>query len=136
MLVTEKLVTISPKTALELAINLVSRIPSSRRITRLEGGKIKINKDIPEAIREAVIGILRPYVPQVETWLGQMEAGVISEKGGETYFTRLEVAGLLKVSVQTLDRLIKCGRLQATRIRRSVRISESALRAFLEEEAQ
>ena len=46
------------------------------------------------------------------------------------YSTR-QAADLLAVSEKTVRRLIQAGELAATRVRRSVRISEAALRTFI-----
>lgn len=75
--------------------------------------------------------MLRPYVPEVEQWLGRLNAGFSEQAKTESYHTRTEVAKLSKTSIQTVDRLIKSGELKSVKIRRSVRIPDSALRSFL-----
>jgi excisionase family DNA binding protein len=46
------------------------------------------------------------------------------------FFDREEAAGKLRISVTTVDRLIKAGKLRAARIGRRVVISPQALDAF------
>ena len=45
--------------------------------------------------------------------------------------TKQDVADYLKVSIATIDRLIRSGHLEALKIGRSVRITEKALKRFL-----
>lgn len=47
--------------------------------------------------------------------------------------TRREVADLMRVSVQTIDREIKRGHLRAVKVGKQVRISEGAVRDYVEQ---
>ena len=51
---------------------------------------------------------------------------------GTTLYTLKDLAALLEVSVITLRSYIEQGRLQATKIGRSYRVTEEALKAFLD----
>jgi excisionase family DNA binding protein len=50
----------------------------------------------------------------------------------DTLFTRQESAARARLSLSTLDRLIKSGDLEVVRIRHSIRIRKSALDALLQ----
>ena len=50
-------------------------------------------------------------------------------------FTRQEAAGLLKVDVQTVDRLIAAKELKASRVRRRVVVRAASLEAMLDANA-
>lgn len=47
--------------------------------------------------------------------------------------TRREVADLMRVSVQTIDREIKRGHLRAVKVGKQVRITEGAVRDYVEQ---
>lgn len=47
--------------------------------------------------------------------------------------TRREVADLMRVSVQTIDREIKRGHLRAVKVGKQVRIPEGAVRDYVEQ---
>ena len=51
-----------------------------------------------------------------------------------TVYTTEEVAAILKISVRTTQRLIKSGRLKATRLGHAYRIAEHHLHAFVRDE--
>jgi excisionase family DNA binding protein len=52
-----------------------------------------------------------------------------------TVYTTEEVAAILKISVRTTQRLIKSGRLKATRLGHAYRIAEHHLQAFIWDES-
>lgn len=85
--------------------------------------------------------ILGEALPIVENWL----RGVVADEVRRTieeerqkarpdvYLTRQETAQALKVSLPTLWKLSKEGKIKATKIGRSVKFSESEIKRFQEE---
>ena len=54
-----------------------------------------------------------------------------STEDAEAMHTKKEVADYLRVSLATINRLIRVGQIQTLKIGRSVRITDKALKSFL-----
>ncbi len=54
---------------------------------------------------------------------------------GETFYNRREVADLLGTSIYTVSRLVRDGRLAAVRVGQQLRVSQSALDAYVAAQA-
>lgn len=90
------------------------------------------DEKIPDVIRDAVAGMLRPYVPHVDRWLEKLFAEPETEgTRAVNYLTRHDVSQRLQVSLPTVDRILKSRAIRFCKIRRSVRVSETDLEAYI-----
>jgi excisionase family DNA binding protein len=83
-------------------------------------------QDIPNAITEAAVAMLRPYAPDI-TSAKIKNLCVIPDDKDERLLTRKEAAFALHISSATLDRMLRDGELPRRKIRGAVRIPLSAV---------
>lgn len=86
----------------------------------------------PHPLLSAAVQLLQPIYPNitVDGLKSLMERW--KEPPEDALFTRQESADRARLSLSTLDRLIKGGDLKVVRIRHSIRIRKSALDALLQ----
>jgi excisionase family DNA binding protein len=89
-----------------------------------------INIDIPPEIRGVICTLLKPYVTDAEARLNELFAPG-RDKTPEELHSRKEAAGRLKISLPTLDRMIKAGEIGYVKIRRSVRVPRSEVERLM-----
>lgn len=87
-------------------------------------------QNIPEAISTAVINMLAPYMHITHHDLVRL-ADPVPEAETDELMTRFEVRDALKVSLPTVDRMIRDGTLEGVKIRRRMFISEGSVKTFL-----
>ena len=78
---------------------------------------------------EIVLGVLQ--YESAEALLHQNPNAISGLDAEVKMHTKHEVADYLKVSIATIDRLIRSGQIETLKIGRSVRITEKALSRFL-----
>ena len=99
------------------------------------------NKDIPSGIILATVGLLLPYIPNVNTenlqraleTINNPNAAVEKDPRPQKPYTRKGAAEMLGVSIPTIDRYLASGHL--TRVRysaRAIRISADSVHKLME----
>ena len=92
--------------------------------------------EVPDPILSAAVALLKPYVPDL-TVKGLTNALTTSKPAAtghtamEKPMTRKEAADFLQVSLETIKRLVKAGKIRAAKIGHSVRIDPKSVRALL-----
>lgn len=84
---------------------------------------------IPRHIAEAVVAMLHPYVPAIT--VNNLEALLFPEQK-EELVTREEATEVLRVSLSTVDRMLRDGDLPRRRVRGRVHIPLSAIKAVMD----
>ena len=92
--------------------------------------------EVPRPILSAAITLLKPYVPEITAKalthaLNPPQAVAPVQAAMEKPMTRREAAEFLKVSLETVKRLMRAGKIRATKIGHSVRIDPRSVRALL-----
>ena len=98
---------------------------------------MNIRNQITPSVLAAATGLLQPYIPELSPQ--GLVSALKAYQGGapaapmEKFLTRKEVAELLSVSMNTLDRYIRQGILTSVNVGpRVVRIDPASVRALLE----
>ncbi len=86
---------------------------------------------IPQEISTAAARMLESYAPGLTSERLVFLITHQPEPESECLLTRAEAAEKLRISLPTLDRLLRSGELSMRRIRRAVRIPASAVEAIL-----
>ena len=91
---------------------------------------------VPEPILSAAVRLLKPYAPDLTAKtltnaLTSPQTAAPVQAAMEKPMTRREAAEFLKVSLETVKRLMRAGKIRAARIGHSVRIDPRSVRALL-----
>jgi excisionase family DNA binding protein len=89
--------------------------------------------DIPPGMSGVIATLIEPYVDNAKDRVDELFAPR-QEVTLEELWTRKEASQRLKISLPTLDRMIKCGEVSHVKIRRSVRIPRSAVEQLMQAE--
>ena len=84
-------------------------------------------QNIPNAITEAAVAMLRPYAPDITSAKIKNLCVIPDDEKNERLLTRKEAAFALHISSATLDRMLRDGELPRRKIRGAVRIPLSAI---------
>ena len=92
--------------------------------------------EVPDPILSAAVTLLKPYAPEITVKtlthaLNPPKAAAPVQAAMEKPMTRREAAEFLKVSLETVKRLMRAGKIRAARIGHSVRIDPRSVRALL-----
>ena len=93
---------------------------------------------VPEAILDAAVAVLRPYVPELTATelvdaLGNRNKTTTASPTFRKPMTRKQVAELLGVSLATVNRMMRRGVLRARKISlRAVRVDVASVEALLQ----
>ena len=94
-------------------------------------------KTVPEAILDAAVAVLRPYVPELTATelveaLGNRNKPTPSSPTIRKPMTRKQVAGILGISLATVNRMMRRGTLRSHKVSlRAVRIDPESVEALL-----
>lgn len=92
--------------------------------------------EVPDPILSAAVALLKPYAPEITVKtltnaLNPPQTAAPIQAAMEKPMTRKEAAEFLQVSLETVKRLMRAGKIRATRIGHSVRIDPRSVRALL-----
>ena len=115
---------------------MIAAVPKT---TGKELRAMQITNRITPAVIQAATAMLSPYVPEIspQSLIAALRAYKIGEspktRQQEKPYTRKEVADLLGLSVQTVHRMMKAGRLRRIQVGlRAVRIDPASVKLLLD----
>ena len=115
---------------------MIAAVPKT---TGKELRAMQITNRITPAVIQAATAMLSPYVPEIspQSLIAALRAYKVGEspkaRQQEKPYTRKEVADLLGLSVQTVHRMMKAGRLRRIQVGlRAVRIDPASVKLLLD----